>query len=174
MSGYRAPDDPQALSSYLVDVAAVTGTGRLAVDEHAEPCAATARSDPHDEVQIAGVKEEGDPPARLVQRCLLVGDRPGPSERPVILRQLRRDRITPGATHRGKALRPRPAHVGLGRAQARPVRLRLDAVALFPWRRRPIVGRRVPGLGQELPDELLRLLVVALACSTSWGSRRPR
>ena len=62
----------------VVDIGSVSGTRRLAIDQHAKPHGRSRRGRSHDEVKIAGVKAVRDPPVGLVQHGRLSPDRPIP------------------------------------------------------------------------------------------------
>ena len=80
----------------------------------------------HDEVKIARVKAECDPPAGSVQHGRLCLHRPFTGKRPLIEAQARRNGIEVARVHRSTArrreiLRFVMADVGFGRLQAVPV-----------------------------------------------------
>ena len=53
----------------VVDVDAVRSARRLSIEAHAKPHGSPWRGRSHDEMEIAGMKAIGDPPATLVQRA---------------------------------------------------------------------------------------------------------
>src|SRR4051812_37084598 len=69
-----------------VDVHAGGGPGRLTVERDAK-ADRLARGAAEDEVEIAGVKAEGDAAAGRLRHCHLRPDGPAPGKRPLIQRQ---------------------------------------------------------------------------------------
>src|ERR1700704_2659213 len=60
----------------------------LSVDEHAKAHRSSSRCRSHDEMKVAGVKAERDPPVGLVQPSRLFSHRPIARQGPVIKLQL--------------------------------------------------------------------------------------
>jgi len=78
----QAPFSEQPVS-VLVEVAAVGGAGRFAVEEHAEGNR-LGRSVRQHEMGVVGAEPVSDAPAGLVERDVLTPDRPFAGEGPVV------------------------------------------------------------------------------------------
>src|SRR5689334_8489325 len=149
-----------------VDVEAVVGPGRGAVDRDAEADGAALGGGRQDEVEVARVEPVADAAGHVVQRGELAADRPDARQAPPVERQRRdgaveRGNILEDTARRREILGPLVADVVLRRLQARPIGGRLDAAGVD--RRRSVGGATRPGLGQQLLDDHLRPVVRALA-----------
>jgi hypothetical protein len=98
----------------VVDIQSVRRAGRLAIEEHAKAHGSAPRGQPHDEMQITGVKTVRDAPMGLVQHRGLWLDRPLPGKRPMIAPQ------------------PRGGGIGATRVPCRTARRRKCAVRAKP------------------------------------------
>src|SRR5918999_5601009 len=71
-------------ASRIVDVHAMRGTGRLAVEAHAHLHRAPAHGRPHHEVHVPGMEPNGDAPVGVIQHRGMLGDRPVPDRHPLV------------------------------------------------------------------------------------------
>src|SRR5262245_33484072 len=173
-----AVGDRAALPDELVEplvggcaVALAVGVGSvgivrwLPVDEHLESWGGSRCGRSHDEVKIARVEPVGNPPVGPVQRGGLFSHRPVPRQSPLVQSQLRRygiDMALAGyrTTGRCEAFGAFIADIGLGRSQAYPIGCGLDAWGVD--RDEVVADAGGSGLGQQLLNDHLRLLVFAL------------
>ena len=140
---------------------------RLSIDEHSKRYGSSALGWSHDEVEIARMKPECDPPAGSVQYGSLCLHRPVTGKRPLIEAQARRNGIQVPRVHRGAArrrelLRFVMANVCFGRLQAAPVRGHLWTTRL-EGNGRTFDPAAAPGGRQQLSNSHFRFFVVAFA-----------
>src|SRR5262249_3753679 len=156
----------QRAVALVVNVTSVSRARRQSIDEHAKPHGRSSRRRSHDQMQIAGMKAVGDPPAGRVQRCGLPPYRPITRKRPLIEPQPRggsipATRVQYRTTGRGKVLGTLIAEVVLGRPQAAPIGGSFNTTGID--RNQFVIDALDSGFGQQLLNNHFRLFVVALA-----------
>src|SRR2546421_4397406 len=150
----------------VVGVNAVSSARRLSVDEHPKTYGSSTRRRSHDEVEVAGVKAEDDPPVSLVQPRGLFPDRPITGKRPFIEPQSGGDGVDAGRvrrrpTGRREVLGAVIAEIILPRLQVVPIGGSLDTTSID--RNQLVTDATDSGLGQQLLNHPLRLFVFSLA-----------
>ena len=112
--------------AFVVDISSWAAPGGRPSMNTRKRTAPPARGWPHDEVEIARMKPERDPPAGSVQHGSLCLHRPFTGKRPLIEAQARRSGIESARVHRGTTGRREllgfvMADVCFGRLQAAPI-----------------------------------------------------